>query len=166
RGTSHRRRSRRRRCRASARACRRLQAPPRSRRCQGARPAARALHATGCRTALAVPSNPVELALADLWSRSTREMSTACARSSRSTSSSSPTAGCGSWAARRCTRVPEVLDYVAMRRKTGRPRVAVDLMQQALNVELAPQTLSAQSHAPLLEAFADATQLSYDIVSY
>jgi len=113
-----------------------------------------------------VAVNPVERALADVWSRSGGEMSAVV----RARLREDVLVFARSWLWElEChvgRRVPEPVDYVAMRRETGRAAFAADLVQHALRVELAVAQLRARPMSALLDAFADVAGLRNDVASY
>ena len=113
-----------------------------------------------------VAVNPVERALADVWSRSAGELSPVV----RARLREDVLVFARSWLWElEChvgRRVPEPVDYVAMRRRTSRSAFAADLVQHALRVELTAHHLGARPMSMLLDAFADVAGLRNDAVSY
>ncbi len=112
-----------------------------------------------------VALNPVERALADLWSRSTREMATVV----RAQLAGHVLEFARGWLWElECLvrqRVPEPLDYVAMCRTTGRSGFAADLVQHALRLDFDRASWDWNARLAVMGAFADAGQLRNDVVS-
>jgi germacradienol/geosmin synthase len=113
-----------------------------------------------------VAANPIERALADVWSRSVRAMSAIVRARLREDVLLFARSWLWEVECQLQQRVPEPVDYVAMRRETSRAAFAADLVRHALRVELEPQQLDARPLSALLAAFADASGLRNDVVSY
>jgi germacradienol/geosmin synthase len=101
-------------------------------------------------TELAVPANPVERGLADLWARSSSGMDAAGVLEYTSGAL---------WEVANAaqSRVADPMDYIEMRRQTSGARLAVSLIRLAGGQEVPPEQL---------DVFADSVGLRNDIFSY
>ncbi|MGH4012393.1 MAG: terpene synthase family protein [Pseudonocardiaceae bacterium] len=112
------------------------------------------------------PTNLVERALADLWSRTAPTMS-ADWRWQFSVSMRSFFEGC-LWELVNISehRIPDPIDYVEMRRKAGATELSADLARSAVCLEIPPEVFMARPMRTLTAAFCDWVSLSNDIFSY
>lgn len=109
--------------------------------------------------------HPVERGLADLWSRSASTIGDGLRASMRAHVVEFADSWLWELASLAAQRVPEPVDYVAMRRQTARTGLARDLVCHVHGIELAPLLTDARALRTIEHAFADAAGFYNDIVS-
>ncbi len=114
------------------------------------------------------PTNPVELGLADLWPRTAPTKSTEWRRRF-----SENIRNLAEEALRELfnlsqnkSRVPDLVEYIGMRRKVGGISWSADLVEHALGIEIPPGIYCTRPIRVLNETFADSAGLRNDIISY
>ncbi len=112
------------------------------------------------------PETIVEIALQDLWSRTASTASPAWRE--RFVESNRRLFDEFSWeiVLRREDRVADPIEYVEMRRRTGGTPWSADLVEHALERELAAGIVTSRPIRVLRDVFADSVGLHNDIVSY
>lgn len=112
------------------------------------------------------PVNPVERGLADVWQRTAPGLSVEARRAL----AGSVQDFIGSWwwelANLTQNRVPDPVDYVEMRRRTGGTAFSIGLAQHALGEEIPAEIFETHPMRSLLNSFADVGPLRNDIFSY
>jgi germacradienol/geosmin synthase len=117
-------------------------------------------------TARTAPTNAVERGLADLWERTVVTKSLAWrARFSESTRNLLEES---SWELANISdkRVPNLIEYVEMRRKVGGAPWSADLVEHAAFVEVPARIAESRPIRALKDTFADAVHLRNDLFSY
>ena len=109
--------------------------------------------------------HPVERGLADLWARSAGVIGDGLRASMRAHVVEFAASWLWELASLATQRVPEPVDYVAMRRQTARTGLARDLVCHARGIELAPSLTDARALRTIEHAFADAAGFHNDIAS-
>jgi germacradienol/geosmin synthase len=109
--------------------------------------------------------HPVERGLADLWARSAVVIGDGLRVSVRAHVVEFAESWLWELANLTTQRVPEPVDYVAMRRRTARTGLARDLVCHARGIELAPSLTEARALRTIEHAFADAAGFHNDLVS-
>jgi len=112
------------------------------------------------------PANAVERALADLWPRTvpghSREWRERFARSALSMTNAF------AWELANLSegRVPNPIEYIEMRRKTGGAPWSADLVEHAVGVEIPARVESARPMRVIKDTFSDVSHLRNDLYSY
>ena len=141
----------------------------RSRDLSGAReyldrlPAFMPVHPTG---ALPEPTNPVELGLADLWSRTAPSKSVDWRQ--RFSESTENLLKESLWELANISedRIPNPIEYIETRRKVGGAPWSADLVEHAVFVEIPPEIAPTRPMRVLKDTFSDGVHLRNDIFSY
>jgi germacradienol/geosmin synthase len=141
----------------------------RSRDLSGAReyldrlPAFMPVHPTGT---LPEPTNPVELGLADLWSRTAPSKSVDWRQ--RFAESTENLLKESLWELANISedRIPNPIEYIETRRKVGGAPWSADLVEHAVFVEIPPEIAPTRPMRVLKDTFSDGVHLRNDIFSY
>jgi germacradienol/geosmin synthase len=112
------------------------------------------------------PTNPVERGLADLWARTVPALSLAWRR--RFTDNTRALLGESLAELANITgdRVPNPIDYIALRRKVGGAPWSANLVEHAVSAEVPAAIAGTRPMRVLEDTFADAVHLRNDIFSY
>ncbi|RDI66907.1 terpene synthase family protein [Nocardia pseudobrasiliensis] len=112
------------------------------------------------------PSNPVELGLADLWTRTTPAMSADWQR--RFATANRALLEESRWELANIAegRIANPIEYIEMRRKVGGAPWSAHLVEHAVGQELPARMVDTRSLGVLRDTFADAVHLRNDIFSY
>jgi germacradienol/geosmin synthase len=113
-----------------------------------------------------LPAGPVERGLADLWRRTAPSMPADLR--ARFAGAVMDFTGSWLWELANLTqnRVPDPVDYIEMRRRTGGAAFSITLARHTLGEELPPQMAGAAPMRALADTFADIGHLRNDIFSY
>lgn len=121
---------------------------------------------SGGRTPPPESTSPVELGLVDLWSRTVPAMSEAWRARFHESTANLLAASLWELANINQSRVPNPIDYIAMRRKVGGAPWSADLVEYAAGAEVPARVAGTRPLRVLKETFSDAVHLRNDIFSY
>ncbi|PTL76491.1 family 2 encapsulin nanocompartment cargo protein terpene cyclase [Vitiosangium sp. GDMCC 1.1324] len=117
-------------------------------------------------TLTAVPTNPVERGLADLWARTAGPMTEHARRQFRRAIQDMTESWLWELANQMQNRIPDPIDYVEMRRKTFGSDLTMSLSRLAQGVDLPPELFQTRPMRGLENSAADYACLTNDIFSY
>jgi germacradienol/geosmin synthase len=117
-------------------------------------------------TVIPVPTNPVERGLADLWPRTAPSMSVDFRRQFAGGAMELARAALWELANLVQNRLPDLVDYIEMRRMTGGADHSMNVARYTLGAEISCDILRAQPMRTLFNTFADVVPLRNDIFSY
>jgi germacradienol/geosmin synthase len=114
----------------------------------------------------AVPANPVERGLADLWERTAATMPEGARRRFRRAVEDMTTSWLWELANHVQHRIPDPIDYVEMRRKTFGSDLTMSLARLSRELEVPPAVFEARQLRGLENAASDFAALANDVFSY
>jgi germacradienol/geosmin synthase len=117
-------------------------------------------------TITAIPANPVERGLADLWARTAVPMSTDARNQFRQAIQDMFESWLWELANQIENRIPDPIDYVEMRRKTFGSDLTMSLSRLAHGHGLPPELLRTRTLRALENSAADYASLTNDLFSY
>ncbi|WP_375773270.1 germacradienol/geosmin synthase [Archangium gephyra] len=117
-------------------------------------------------TAAAVPTNPVERGLADLWARTAGPLSANARRQFRRAIMDMTESWLWELANQMQNRIPDPVDYVEMRRKTFGSDLTMSLSRLSQGDEIPPAIFHTRPMRALENSAADYACLTNDIFSY
>lgn len=116
--------------------------------------------------AMPEPANPVELGLRDLWPRTIATMSESWRE--RYWESTYNLLYSSLWELNNLNqqRMPNMIDYIGMRRRVGGAPWSADLVEHAIGVEVPAALVATRAMRVLKDTFSDSIHLLNDIFSY
>ncbi|PTL82888.1 family 2 encapsulin nanocompartment cargo protein terpene cyclase [Vitiosangium sp. GDMCC 1.1324] len=117
-------------------------------------------------TLTAVPTNPVERGLADLWARTAGPMTERARRQFRRAIQDMTESWLWELANQMQNRIPDPVDYVEMRRKTFGSDLTMSLSRLSHGVDLPPELFQTRPMRGLENSAADYACLTNDVFSY
>lgn len=117
-------------------------------------------------SAVAIPTNPVERGLADLWSRTVATASVSARRQFRRAVQDMTESWLWELANQIQNRIPDPVDYVEMRRKTFGSDLTMSLSRLAQGHEIPPEIFRTRPMRGLENSAADYACLTNDVFSY
>jgi germacradienol/geosmin synthase len=112
------------------------------------------------------PANPAERALADVWMRTTVAVSVDLRQRLRGQVERFLESWLWELANLAQNRVPDPVDYVEMRRRTGGAELSAGLARFAMGTQLPPELYATRPMRELVDTFSDIGPLRNDIFSY